>query len=244
MNSLHVVDLTKFYEDMLALETVSFEAISGEFIGLLGANGAGKSTLIKCLSGVLAPSSGNVFFNKNSIVSNRTRCQYSIGYLPESPSGYEELTVTEFIKFSAASHGLSGTEYKQAVLLALEDLQLKPLSKSRLADLSKGLRQRVWLAQALVHNPDILFLDEPTSGLDPMGVRMLREVIDALNATGMTIFMNTHLLSEVSRSCTSIGVLSHGKLVFQDSMEAVTARYHTEDALEELYMSVAPEVAA
>ena len=212
MNSLHVVDLTKFYEDMPALETVSFEAISGEFIGLLGANGAGKSTLIKCLSGVLAPSSGNVFFNKNSIVSNRTRCQYSIGYLPESPSGYEELTVTEFIKFSAASHGLSGTEYKQAVLLALENLQLKPLSKSRLADLSKGLRQRVWLAQALVHNPDILFLDEPTDGLDPIQKVALRRYILEISRDKIVI-MSTHILEEAEAMCGRLLVMNEGRIV-------------------------------
>ena len=212
MNSLHVVDLTKFYGNILALATVSFEASSGDFIGLLGANGAGKSTLIKCLSGVLAPSSGNVFFNKNSIVSNRTRCQHRIGYLPESPGGFEELTVTEFIKFSAASHGLSGTEYKQSVLLVLEDLQLNPLSKSRLADLSKGLRQRVWLAQALVHNPDILFLDEPTDGLDPIQKVALRRYILEISRDKIVI-MSTHILEEAEAMCGRLLVMNEGRIV-------------------------------
>ena len=119
MNTLNVLCLTKSYGDKPALATVSFDACSGDFIGLLGANGAGKSTLIKCLSGVLTPSSGDIFFNKRSIVTSRTWCQYRIGYLPESPSGFEDLTVAEFIKFSAASHGLSGAEYEQAVIMVV-----------------------------------------------------------------------------------------------------------------------------
>lgn len=122
----------------------------------------------------------------------------------------------------------------------MDFLHIRELADRRLGTFSKGMRQRVGLAQAIVHRPSVLFLDEPTSGLDPMGVRMLREVIDQLNADGMTIFMNTHLLSEVARSCSSIGVLSHGRLVFHDRIEAVSARYGDEAALEELYLSVVP----
>jgi ABC-2 type transport system ATP-binding protein len=132
--------------------------------------------------------------------------------LPESPSGFEELTVTEFIKFSAASHGLSGIEYKQAVLLAIEDLQLKPLSKSRLADLSKGLRQRVWLAQALVHNPDILFLDEPTDGLDPIQKVALRRYILEISREKIVI-MSTHILEEAEAMCGRLLVMNEGRIV-------------------------------
>ena len=212
MNTLNVLCLTKSYGHKPALATVSFDACSGDFIGLLGANGAGKSTLIKCLSGVLTPSSGDIFFNKRSIVTSRTWCQYRIGYLPESPSGFEDLTVAEFIKFSAASHGLSGAEYEQAVIMVAEDLQLKPLSRSRLADLSKGLRQRVWLAQALVHDPDILFLDEPTDGLDPIQKVALRRYILEI-AKNKIVIMSTHVLEEAEAMCGRLLIMNNGHIV-------------------------------
>ena len=212
MNTLNVLGLTKFYGDKPALASVSFDAYSGDFIGLLGANGAGKSSLIKCLSGVLTPSSGDVVFNKRSIVTSRIWCQYRIGYLPESPSGFEDLTVSEFIRFSAASHGLSGAEYKQAIVMATEDLQLKSLLRSRLADLSKGLRQRVWLAQALVHDPDILFLDEPTDGLDPIQKVALRRYILEI-AKNKIVIMSTHILEEAEAMCGRLLIMNNGQVV-------------------------------
>ena len=123
----------------------------------------------------------------------------------------------------------------------LDFLGITDLAARRVGEFSKGMRQRVGLAQAILHRPEVLFLDEPTSGLDPMGVKLLRRVIERLNADGMTIFMNTHLLGEVARTCTSIGILSHGRLVFQDRIDAVSHLYGDEKALEALYLSVLPE---
>ena len=126
----------------------------------------------------------------------------------------------------------------EAVRETLDFLGIVPLADRNVGTFSKGMRQRVGLAQAILHRPEVLFLDEPTSGLDPMGVRQLREIIERLHASGMTVFMNTHLLSEVARSCTPIGVLAHGKLVFHDTMQAVAEKYD-EQTLEELYIGVA-----
>ena len=212
MNNLNVLGLTKFYGDKPALNGVNFSACDGDFIGLLGANGAGKSTLIKCLSGVLMPSGGDVFFNQNSIVSRRNYCQFKVGYLPESPSGFEDLTVNELIRFSATSHGLRGEKKKQSVLKVLEDLQLKSISGLRLADLSKGLRQRAWLAQALVHNPEILFLDEPTDGLDPLQKVALRRYILEI-ARNKIVIMSTHILEEAEAMCGRLLVMNNGHIV-------------------------------
>ena len=125
MNTIDVRSLTKFYGDKPALDGVNFSACDGDFIGLLGANGAGKSTLIKCLSGVLTPSDGDAFFNQYSIVRSRTYCQLKVGYLPESPSGFEDLTATEFIRLSALSHGLSNDKQKKSVATVIEELQLE-----------------------------------------------------------------------------------------------------------------------
>ena len=212
MNNLNVLGLTKFYGDKPALNGVTFSACDGDFIGLLGANGAGKSTLIKCLSGVLMPSGGDVFFNQNSIVSSRNYCQFKVGYLPESPSGFEDLTVNELISFSATSHGLQGEKKKQSVATVLKDLQLKSMSGLRLADLSKGLRQRAWLAQALVHNPEILFLDEPTDGLDPIQKVALRRYILEI-ARNKIVIMSTHILEEAEAMCGRLLVMNNGDIV-------------------------------
>ena len=212
MNTVNVLRLTKFYGDKLALNGVNFSACDGDFIGLLGANGAGKSTLIKCLSGVLIPSGGDVFFNQKSIVNSRNYCQFKVGYLPESPSGFEDLTVNELIRFSATSHGLRGEKQKQSVVTVLDDLQLKSISGSRLGDLSKGLRQRVWLAQALVHNPEILFLDEPTDGLDPIQKVALRRYILKI-ARNKIVIMSTHILEEAEAMCGRLLVMNNGHIV-------------------------------
>ena len=212
MNNLNVLGLTKFYGDKPALNGITFSACDGDFIGLLGANGAGKSTLIKCLSGVLMPSGGDVFFNQNSIVSSRSYCQFKVGYLPESPSGFEDLTVNELISFSATSHGLQGEKKKQSVATVLKDLQLKSISGLRLADLSKGLRQRAWLAQALVHNPEILFLDEPTDGLDPIQKVALRRYILEI-ARNKIVIMSTHILEEAEAMCGRLLVMNNGHIV-------------------------------
>ena len=231
MNTINVLGLTKFYGDRPALNGVNFSAHDGDFIGLLGANGAGKSTLIKCLSGVLTPSGGDVFFNQNSIVRNRTSCQFKVGYLPESPSGFEDLTVNELIILSAVSHGLSGDKQKQSVLTVLEDLQIKSISGLRLADLSKGLRQRAWLAQALVHNPEILFLDEPTDGLDPLQKVALRRYILEI-AKNKIVIMSTHILEEAEAMCGRLLVMNKGHIVKDDAIQAfLDAEGHLESSI-------------
>ena len=234
--------LTRRYGASVALHPTTLNIPKGEVFGFLGHNGAGKTTTIRLLTTLIEPSGGSASIGGFDLNSDPMGVRGAIGYLPENVRLYDNFTTAENLMFFAKLSGVKTPEDR--VREVLDFLNITELADRKVGQFSKGMRQRVGIAQAILHRPSILFLDEPTSGLDPMGVRMLREVIDALNAKGMTIFMNTHLLSEVSRSCTSIGVLSHGKLVFQDSMEAVTARYHTEDALEELYMSVAPEVAA
>ena len=231
MNTIDVLSLTKFYGNKPALNGVNFSASDGDFIGLLGANGAGKSTLIKCLSGVLTPSGGDVFFNQHSVIRSRTHCQFKVGYLPESPSGFEDLTVTELIRLSAISHGLSGDKQKKSVVAVLEDLQLESISGLRLADLSKGLRQRVWLAQALVHSPEILFLDEPTDGLDPVQKVALRRYILEI-ARNKIVIMSTHILEEAEAMCGRLLVMNNGHIVKDGTTQAfLDAAGHLESSV-------------
>tara|TARA_B100000963_G_C22608081_1_gene663555 strand:+ start:1099 stop:1809 length:711 start_codon:yes stop_codon:yes gene_type:complete len=231
MNTINVQSLTKFYGDKSALAGVNFSACDGDFIGLLGANGAGKSTLIKCLSGVLAPSDGDAFFNEYSIVRDRTYCQLKVGYLPESPSGFEDLTVTELVRLSASSHGLSGYKQEKCVAAVLEEMELGSISGLRLANLSKGLRQRAWLAQALVHNPEILFLDEPTDGLDPIQKVALRRYIRGI-ARKKIVIMSTHILEEAEAMCGRLLVMNNGHIVKDGATQAfLDAQGHLESSV-------------
>ena len=231
MNTIDVRSLKKFYGDKPALDGVNFSASDGDFIGLLGANGAGKSTLIKCLSGVLAPSDGDAYFNQYSIVRSRAYCQLKVGYLPESPSGFEDLTVIELIRLSASSHGLSGDKQQKCVRTVLKELELESISGLRLADLSKGVRQRVWLAQALVHNPEILFLDEPTDGLDPIQKVALRRYILGI-ARKKIVIMSTHILEEAQAMCGRLLVMNNGHIVQDGATQAfLDAEGHLESSV-------------
>ncbi len=226
------------YGEFTALHPLNLDIPKGEIFGFLGHNGAGKTTTIRLLTTLLEPSSGEAIVAGCDARRNVVQLRRQIGYLPENVRLYDALSTRENLRFFASLSQID--DARERVEEVMDFLQIRDLADRRLGTFSKGMRQRVGLAQAIVHRPSILFLDEPTSGLDPMGVRMLREVIERLNADGMTIFMNTHLLSEVARSCSSIGVLSHGQLVFHDRIEAVSARYGDEAALEELYLSVVP----
>lgn len=232
------------YGTFTALHPLDLDIPRGEVFGFLGHNGAGKTTTIRLLTTLLEPTGGQASVAGFDITRNIVPLRRQIGYLPENVRLYDMLSTRENLRFFATLSRIEAP--RDRVEEVMEFLGITDLAERRVGTFSKGMRQRVGLAQAIVHRPSMLFLDEPTSGLDPMGVRMLRAVIERLNDSGMTIFMNTHLLSEVARSCTSIGVLSHGRLVFHDRIEAVSARYGDEAALEELYLSVVPdaEVAA
>jgi ABC-2 type transport system ATP-binding protein len=236
-------DLTKRYGVHVILHPLNLNIPKGEVFGFLGHNGAGKTTTIRLLTTLLEPSEGEATVAGHDLRTDPMGLRGAIGYLPENVRLYDRFTTRENLTFFGKLSGLADVADRVTETLAF--LGIENLGDRRVGTFSKGMRQRVGLAQAILHKPDLLFLDEPTSGLDPIGVRMLRGIVERLNQGGMTIFMNTHLLSEVARSCTSIGVLAHGRLVYHDRMEAVTARYGTEDALEELYLGVAEsEVAA
>ncbi|SOC21418.1 ABC-2 type transport system ATP-binding protein [Rhodobacter sp. JA431] len=227
------------YDDFTALHPLDLQIPKGEIFGFLGHNGAGKTTTIRLLTTLMLPSSGSATVAGCDITRNPVQLRRAIGYLPENVRLYDALTTRENLRFFA---DLSQVDDPRArVEEVMEFLDIRALADRRVGSFSKGMRQRVGLAQAVVHRPEVLFLDEPASGLDPMGVRMLREAIAALNAQGMTIFMNTHALGEVARSCTSIGVLAHGRLVFHDRAEALGARWGDAVALEELYLGLVPQ---
>lgn len=231
--------LTQSFDGVIAVDGLSMDIAKGEIFGFLGHNGAGKTTTIQMLTTLARPASGTATVAGHDICSEPLEVRRRIGYVPENVRLYDTLTAAENLIFFARLSGVADPKRRVAEVLDL--LECTYLADKRVGGFSKGMRQRVGLAQAILHQPAVLFLDEPTSGLDPMGTKMLRDLVMRLNTEfGMTIFMNTHLISEIAKTCTSIAVLSHGKLVYHDRIDAVTAHYGDDAALEELYLSLTP----
>ncbi len=231
--------LTKSFGPVRAVDRLSMQIAKGEVFGFLGHNGAGKTTTVHMLTTLAPATSGTAVISGFDIRANPQEVRRRIGYVPENVRLYDTLTARENLMFFAR---LSGVDNPGARIgETLDALDCGDLAGRRVGSFSKGMRQRIGLAQAILHRPEVLFLDEPTSGLDPMGIKVLRDLIRRLNSEfGMTIFMNTHLISEIAKTCTSIGVLSQGRLVYHDTMKAVTARYGDDTALEEVYLSLTP----
>lgn len=181
-------------------------------VGLLGANGTGKTTLIKMLSGVLKSDSGDIIINGFSINSQRISAQRQFGYLPESTLGYNYLTVYDFLEFAAQIRHLPKKRVKEAVNRCLNQMDLKSVSDQKLCQLSKGMRQRAWLAQSLIHEPNILFLDEPTDGLDPIQKQRTRKIIREVSKSKI-ILMSTHILEEAELLCDHLIIMRKGQII-------------------------------
>ncbi len=229
--------LTKKYKDVTALDNLDLQVMQGEIFGFLGHNGAGKTTTVNILTTLLAPTSGSAEICGFDIIKESIEVKKCIGYLPENVKFYDNLTAFENLEYFAKLSGIRNPREKIAEVL--EFIEFTGIENKKLGEFSKGMRQRIGIAQAIIHEPNVLFLDEPTSGLDPMGIKKLREVILKLNREKhMTIFMNTHLLSEVAKVCTTIGVLNHGKLIYKETLENVLKRFSNENSLEDIYFAI------
>ena len=232
---IDVRDVSHRYDAEPVLHHIDLTIDRGEIFGFLGHNGAGKTTAISILTTLMPPTSGTASVCGFDVVTQRAEVTACIGYLPAEVRMYGHLTAAENLEFFARLSGVS--KPRKAVAETLAFLDCADLADRRVGTFSTGMRQRIGIAQAIVHRPEVVFLDEPTAGLDPLGVRQLRETILRLNRDlGMTVFMNTHLLSEVAKVCTTIGVLNHGELIYKDSIEATTRRFPDEASLEDIYV--------
>ena len=212
--------VSKSYPNVVALDDLSLEVSDGAIFGFLGHNGAGKTTALSIFSTLILPTSGRVTIQGMDVVKDNLKVRGILGYLPENVTLYGDLTVRENLRFLGRLSGLRRVD--QAIDETLEMLGFSQWSDSKVKTLSKGMRQRVGIAQSILHKPRILFLDEPTSGLDPEGTYEIRDILLRINAElGTTIFMNTHMLSEVTKTCTDIGIISHGKLLLADTLKNV-----------------------
>lgn len=214
--SIQVINLLKKYGEQIAVNNISFEIAKGEIVGFLGPNGAGKSTSMKIMTGFLQPDGGDALICGIDIKKDPLLVKSKIGYLPESNALYYDMYIKEFLSFLAEIHGLNGKS-KQRINEVLELTGLTLESKKKIGQLSKGYKQRVGLAAALIHNPEVLILDEPTSGLDPNQIIEIREVIKQQGAN-KTVLFSSHILQEVEAICDRVIIINKGLIVADDKL--------------------------
>ncbi len=218
---LDVRSVSRRYGDLKAVDDVSFAVGRGEIVGLLGHNGAGKTTIMKMLSGYLEPDTGEIRFNEVSIESDAARLQCELGYLPENLPVYPELSVASYLDYAAELKGLSGDAKRQALRDAIEATELGARLLSPIATLSRGLKQRVGVAQAIIGRPSLLILDEPTNGLDPAQTELMRALIRQISETA-TIILSTHIMQEVEAVCDRALILRNGRLAVDARLDELT----------------------
>jgi ABC-2 type transport system ATP-binding protein len=218
-----VKNLTKRYARTIAVDGISFDVGKGRIVGFLGPNGAGKTTTMRILTCFLPPSDGTATVAGFDVLEQPLEVKKRIGYLPETPPIYQEMETDEYLRFVGQLKGLSGADLEKRINYVSERCSIADVRKKLLGKLSKGYRQRVGLAQAIIHNPDVLILDEPTAGLDPKQINETRDLIKSL-AGDHTIILSTHILPEVEQTCEQVVIINKGKLVATDSVRNLQAR--------------------
>jgi ABC-2 type transport system ATP-binding protein len=225
-----VNELTKRYARTTAVDHISFDIQKGQIVGFLGPNGAGKTTTMRMLTCFMPPTSGSATVAGFDVLEEPMEVKKRIGYLPETPPLYPEMRTGEYLSFVGSLKGLSGAQLKERVDYVSERCAVADVRGKLLGKLSKGYRQRVGLAQAIIHNPDVLILDEPTAGLDPKQINETRDLIKGL-AGDHTIILSTHILPEVEQTCERVIIISKGKLVATDSVKNLQKRASGEESI-------------
>jgi ABC-2 type transport system ATP-binding protein len=220
---IEVQNLTKRYGPFTAVDDVSFRVERGEILGFLGPNGAGKTTTMRILTGYMPATRGKAVVAGFDVFDQPIEAKRRTGYLPETPPLYPDMSVAEYLTFVAKIKGVPSAERRQRVQQVMERTRVADMANRLCSRLSKGYRQRVGLAQALIHNPDVLILDEPTAGLDPKQIIETRQLIKQL-AGDHTVILSTHILPEVSQTCQRVVIINHGRVVAVDTPENLTAR--------------------
>ena len=215
---IEVQDLTKYYGPQLAVSRLDFQVAAGEIVGFLGPNGAGKTTTLKILAGFLAPSAGTARINGHDCVTDSLAVRRSLGYVPENVAIYPDLTVTQFLRFATRAKGVAAKAETGEVDRVVAACGLEEVRGKLVAALSKGFRQRLGLAQALINQPPLLILDEPTIGLDPSQIVEIRQLIKNLEGAH-TVMLSSHILPEVSQLCHRVIIVDRGQIVASDTPE-------------------------
>lgn len=238
---ISVQNLSRYYGHFCAVNDISFEIRRGQVLGFLGPNGAGKSTTMQMLAGTLAPSSGQVTIAGYDLLENPIEAKAVIGYLPEHPPLYGEMSVVEFLNFCGRLHHIPRSTLKTAVNRVIEQCGLEKVLHRLIRNLSKGFQQRVGIAQAIIHTPRVVILDEPTIGLDPIQIREIRALIRHLGEEH-SVILSTHILPEVQAVCNHVQIINHGQLVLNDTIAGLLTRMHSTSLRVGLRRPPSPEV--
>jgi ABC-2 type transport system ATP-binding protein len=220
---ISVERLYRYYGHVCAAQDINFELAQGEVLGFLGPNGAGKSSTMRMLTGNLAPSAGRVLINGIDLLENPKAAKAQIGYLPENPPVYRDLTVDEYLGYCARLRRVAAAQRKRAIDFAKQRCGLTEVGRRLIGNLSKGFQQRVGIAQAILHSPAVVILDEPTVGLDPIQIRDIRALIRELGEAHGVI-LSTHILPEVQATCNRVQIIHRGRLVFSESVRNLEQR--------------------
>ncbi|MGJ8682059.1 ABC transporter ATP-binding protein [Paraglaciecola sp.] len=241
---ISVKNLCKSFDGYTAVDNLSFDIKPGEVVGFLGPNGAGKSTTMKMITGFLPPSRGDIQVCDMSFANASLKIKQKIGYLPEGAPAYGEMTPLQFLSFIARIRGFKGAEKDNRIEKVIEQVELQEVLDKPIENLSKGFKRRVGLAQALIHDPEILILDEPTDGLDPNQKHQVRELIKNL-AKDKIVIISTHILEEVTAVCNRVMIIAKGKLLFDDTPNALhkLSKYHGAVTLHFSYRADVSELA-
>jgi len=215
--------LSRLYGDTLAVNQVSFELKRGEVLGFLGPNGAGKSTSMQMITGNLAPTAGQITINGFDLIDQPIEAKSCIGYLPENPPVYRELTVIEYLSYCARLHRVPASSLRSSLDDAMQQCGLEQVAKRLIGNLSKGFQQRVGIAQAIIHQPPVVILDEPTVGLDPIQIREIRKLIKALG-NDRSVILSTHILPEVQSICDRVQIIRRGELIYHATIDELSQR--------------------
>ena len=231
---IRIEDLSKNYGSVKAVRSISFSLGDGEIVGFLGANGAGKSTTLKMITGYITPTSGNVYFNDKNIIDDCLEIQRSVGYLPELNPLYSEMKVHEYLKFHAAIRGIEGSDFTNALKKVVADCGLQGVVHRTVGNCSKGYKQRIGLAAAMIHDPKILILDEPVTGLDPNQIVEIRGLIKKLGKEKL-VLMSSHILQEIQATVDRIIIIDKGNIVADGTSEELIS---DSQAMVELHLDI------
>ncbi len=235
---IEVRNLTKRYRDLAAIQDVSFDVKKGEILGFLGRNGAGKTTTMRILTGFLPATSGTAKVAGFDVFERPLEVKRRVGYLPEQPPLYLDMTAYGYLKFVAAIKGIPKAKLKGEIERVANLTAIGSVMDRVLANLSKGFRQRVGLAQALLGDPEVLILDEPTVGLDPIQVREFRDLVKTF-AGKHTVILSTHILSEITATCQRVLIIRDGKVVACDDLAGLAQKHQEQKSLEEIFVKLA-----
>ncbi|HBM79391.1 MAG: ABC transporter ATP-binding protein [Clostridiales bacterium] len=223
---LEIKNLCKRYGKFNALDNLSLSIDEGEIFGFVGPNGAGKTTAMKIVCGLLSPTSGKVYIDDSDIIEDVRKAKSKIGYMPDFFGVYDNLKVDEYLQFYASIYGIKKAESKKITNELLDLVGLSDKSQEYVDSLSRGMKQRLCFARCLVHNPRLLVLDEPASGMDPKSRIEMKDILRTLKDMGKTILVSSHILSDLAKLCTTIGIIDHGRIVAQGSVDEINARVH------------------